>query len=224
MRPRRRPPPEEREQHVIAGKRNPQKPPGRLVAADQADAVLQLVHDVLRVAEFVDRSGTVVRARPPFPFDARVIGGQACIPQHSEHDRQEAKQQNLARGTVLGAEPQQRRQRNAEIERDPLLEAERARQDQQHILEEVDRGDTERADRRRWPRLRSAAGLCEQERGSRSLCVPDAANSVVQLRLQAKHYAALLRMPCSNWHPAAAEFRDQQFRMRCEYDDGGAVE
>src|SRR5258708_29352768 len=73
----------ERDDHVVAGEREPEEAPGRLVAAHHRDP-LQLVEEAAGGAEIAQRARACLRARPPLPFDAAMIDAEARVPQHAE--------------------------------------------------------------------------------------------------------------------------------------------
>src|SRR5262245_32504103 len=62
----------ERDERVVARKRQTQKTPGGLVAAHQGDR-FELVEEPAGRAEIAERARAFLRARPPFPFDAGMI-------------------------------------------------------------------------------------------------------------------------------------------------------
>ena len=136
----------QRHQHIVAGERDAEEAPCRLVAADDAD-VLERVHQIGGGAEIIDRAAAIGRAGPELPFDAGMIGRQARIPQHDQHDGDEAEHQHLARGAVGAAEDQQRGERHRDVESHALIEAERTGRIAEHVLEEEEAADGQKADR-----------------------------------------------------------------------------
>ena len=88
------------------------------------------------------------RARPEFPFDAGVIGGEPRVPQHDGCDHRKTRDHDFARGAVIGAKAQQGCKRNGHIKSIALLEAKRARRIAKNILEKEDSADRQRADNR----------------------------------------------------------------------------
>src|SRR6266540_4928874 len=78
-RPRRDARERERDERVVAGKRETEEPPRRLVATHHRDR-LQLLEEPPRRAEIIERARAFLRARPPFPLDAGMIdiGRASC--------------------------------------------------------------------------------------------------------------------------------------------------
>src|SRR4029079_7968842 len=68
-------------QNIIAGERDVEETPRRFVAANDAD-VFKLTEQISGRSKTVDRSRTIIRARPELPLDAGVIGRQSGVPQH----------------------------------------------------------------------------------------------------------------------------------------------
>src|SRR5262249_18080466 len=66
-RPRRYACKRERNEHVVARKRQTQETPSGLVTAHQGDR-LELVEEPARRAKIAERARAFLRARPPFPF------------------------------------------------------------------------------------------------------------------------------------------------------------
>src|SRR5664280_3479980 len=150
----------ERYQHVPAGEREAEETPGYLVAADRDD-VVQFLEDIAGGAEFIDRPRAVDRPLPPLPFDAGVIHAKPAVPEHKRGNYGKARDHHLARRAVIGADKEQRRERNAEIVGLPLLQAERARRQVQEVLEEVKDANGQHADDgddARGGKLRLSAG------------------------------------------------------------------
>ena len=85
-RSRRSPPARERDQHVVAGEREAEKAPRRLVAAHHADRI-QLVEDRALGVEIGDRPRAIGRAGPSAPFDAGVRGAERGAAQQGDDDR-----------------------------------------------------------------------------------------------------------------------------------------
>src|SRR4051812_12724900 len=83
----------ERDQRVVASERKAEEAPGGLVAAHHAHAV-ELLEQV--AARRIEGARTFLRARPPLPFDARVIGREPGIPEHADGDHKQAGEQDLA--------------------------------------------------------------------------------------------------------------------------------
>src|SRR3954452_10104582 len=137
----------ERDDHVVAGEREPEKAPGRLVTTHHRDR-LQLVEQTAGGAEIVERARAFLRARPPLPFDAGMIDAETGVPQHAEGDGGERGDEHLARGADLVAERHHDRERDREIIGVTLLEAERARLEAEPVLEEPGAQDGHRADER----------------------------------------------------------------------------
>src|SRR5579862_6015989 len=106
---------------------------------------LQALEQTTGAAEAVDRAGAFGWPRPEFPLDAGVIGGKPRVPKHAKRDDDEPGSHDLARCAVFAAEPEQRRQRHADVNRLALLEVERARLVAEHILKIINRGDGQRA-------------------------------------------------------------------------------
>ena len=147
----------QRHQNIIAGERNSEETPGRLVTANDSD-VLKLLQHIARRAEAVDGSRAISRPRPEFPFNAGVIGGEPRVPQHDSCDHRKTRDHDFARGAVIGAQAQQGCKRNGHIKSITLIEAKRARRIAKNILEKkrLRRSPT----RRQSPRsqLRRVAG------------------------------------------------------------------
>ena len=68
-----------------------------------------------------------VRPRPPLPFDAGVIGAEPGVPEHQPRDHRQRRQQDAPAAADRFAEDDEHRQRDREIIRVALLQAERAR-------------------------------------------------------------------------------------------------
>src|SRR5262245_1601058 len=82
-RPRRNACERERDERVVARKRQAEKTPGGLVAAHQVDR-LELVQEPARRTEIAERARAFLRSRPPLPFDAGMINAEARVPEHAE--------------------------------------------------------------------------------------------------------------------------------------------
>src|SRR6478672_115925 len=135
----------QRHKNVIAGERNSEETPGRLVTANDSD-VLKLLQHIAGRTEAIDGSRAIRRPRPEFPFDAGVIGGEPRVPQHDSCDHRKTRDHDFARGAVIGAQAQQGCERNGHIKSITLLEAKRARRIAKNILEKEDSADRQRAD------------------------------------------------------------------------------
>ena len=75
----------DRDDHVVAGEREPEEAPGRLVAAHHRDR-LQLVEEAAGGAEIVERARAFLRARPKLPLnpvEAMFGSGATCQTTHS---------------------------------------------------------------------------------------------------------------------------------------------
>src|SRR5262245_17600800 len=71
----------ERDQHIVAGEREAEETPRRLVAAHQRGG-LHLLEQAAGGAEARDLAGAVRRASPPLPLDAGVIDAEPGVPEH----------------------------------------------------------------------------------------------------------------------------------------------
>src|SRR5215471_18898678 len=82
-----------RDQGVIAGERNAEKAPGRLVAPRDMDR-LQILEQAARRAHAAERARAIARARPQFPFDAGMKHAEPGVPDESERDHGERREQH----------------------------------------------------------------------------------------------------------------------------------
>src|SRR5262245_7236535 len=143
----------ERNERVVASKRETKKAPSGIVAAHHIER-LELVAEPARRAEIAERSRAFPRTRPPFPFDAGMIDAEACVPEHAERDGDERGEQHLARGADVIADEHHERERDREVIGVALLEAERARLQAEAVLQDQGAQDGHRADRRDRDRRR----------------------------------------------------------------------
>ena len=155
---------QQRDEHVVAGEREPEEAPGRLVAAHHRDR-LELLEKSAGGAKAFELARAFLRARPPFPFDAGMIDAEPRVPEHAQRDGDERGDQHLALGADVVAEHHHDRERDREIIGVALLEAERARLESQPVLEEPGAQDGDRADRRDRGRRRSDRAGADRAQG-----------------------------------------------------------
>src|SRR5262249_26758354 len=163
----------ERDECVVAGKRQAKKAPGGLVAAHHADR-LQPFQEAARGGKIIERTRAFLRARPPLPFDAGMIDAEAGVVEHAERDRDERGEEHLARGADVIAEQHHHRERNREVIGIALLEAERTWLEAEGVLEEPGaengRGAGNRdCNRHRSDRSRADAADADLAHGNRTL-------------------------------------------------------
>src|SRR4029078_9729770 len=96
----------QRHKNVIAGERNSEETPGRLVTANDSD-VLKLLQHIAGRTETIDGSRAIRRPRPEFPLDAGVIGGEPRIPQHDSRDHRKTRDHYLCPSAVISAPDEQ---------------------------------------------------------------------------------------------------------------------
>ena len=159
---------QERDQHIVAGQRQAEKPPLHLVAAHHLHGV-ETLQQVAGAAEIADRAGAFGRPLPEPPFDAGVIGGEPGIAERRQREDGEARSERGARRIPRRGERDQRAKRDHQIIGIALLEAERTGADIQHQLEEPrprqrrgrDRRDRERRRQRRVAVAARMRGVCD---------------------------------------------------------------
>src|SRR5262249_5584195 len=71
----------ERDQRVVAGERDSEETPRRLVAAHRAHGA-ELIDEA--AAQAVERARTFSRPGPEFPFDTGVIDAEPGVPEHAD--------------------------------------------------------------------------------------------------------------------------------------------
>jgi hypothetical protein len=137
----------ERNERVVASKRETEEAPGGIVAAHHIER-LELVAEPARRTEIAERARAFLRAGPPFPFDAGMIDAEPGVPEHAERDGDERCEQHLARGADLIADEHHERERDREVIGVALLEAERTRLQAETVLQDQGAQDGHGADRR----------------------------------------------------------------------------
>src|SRR5262245_54914697 len=154
----------ERDEGVVARKREAEEAPSRVVATHDRDR-LQLVEEPARRTEILERARAFLRPRPPFPFDTGRINAEPGVPGHAERDGDERRKQHLARGADLIAKQHHDRERNGEVIGVALLEAKRARLHAEPVLKDPRAEDGGRADRRDRGRCRRHRPLPDHAEG-----------------------------------------------------------
>src|SRR5215469_11079697 len=152
-RPRRNRCEHERDERVVARKRETEEAPGGLIAAHHVES-LELAQQPARRAEITERARAFLRACPPFPFDAGMIDAEAGVPEHAQRDGDERGEQHLARGADVIADEHHDRERDREVIGVALLEAERAWLQAEPVLQDQGAQDGRGADRRDRDRRR----------------------------------------------------------------------
>src|ERR1700722_14418288 len=124
----------QRDQDVIAGERNAEKAPCRLIAGYDMDGV-QLIEQRSAAVEMDERPRAIARPVPEAPFDAGVIGAERRAAQRADKQRDQAGGDEQARRLRPRGQRQQERKRDDNIIRDALDEAEMAGLVAEHELE-----------------------------------------------------------------------------------------
>ena len=131
---------------VPAGERHAEDAHGWIVAARRLRG-LDLLEHVGDVDRLGHRAGAGGRTLPEVVFDAGVVAGQRDVGEEAERQDDEAEPRGNG-GAAIGGERGQRRQRRADIERDPLGQAQFARTIADRLQDPHRRQDRQRDERR----------------------------------------------------------------------------
>ena len=124
----------QRDQHVVARERYAEKAPRRLVAGYDMDRI-QLVDQRSAAVEIGEWASAVARSRPKAPLNAGVIGAErrADQPRHRQHGKTASNKE--ARRVISRGDREHERERDHNIIRNALDEAEMAGLVVEHELE-----------------------------------------------------------------------------------------